>query len=255
MNDGSGGSCNGCISISGCLSSGFWGAGSGSCSIYHARAGLALNKGCTFTINPVPLGCDFMSWASATFTGGGGDIGFEVIRWAENSDRWMNQNGVSWSGRLCHNSYAVNITANEAILCQSEIHNCVGEPADGTILYGNCTGQLWIDDPVNNPNKDKYEDYSGVWHRIDTTPVLESSMLLDNAMKPQIRAGARGITVSVNRRMPFVVELVDVKGNIIARHQATGKATIGNRGIAPGSYIIRIRTGSAQMAEPIAIGL
>jgi len=94
--------------------------------------------------------------------------GCELIRWSANSDKWVMQN-VGWYGHA-----GAIATGSNSVACDwvdQVAFNITKNPkppstAQGTLFINNCTGDMWISDPANNPNCANYEDLSGVWHAV-----------------------------------------------------------------------------------------
>ena len=88
-----------------------------------------------------------------------GDYG-QYMRWASNSDKWYiiharwrcNSNGSNGS-----NQVLVNWKESRAICPSTNVRIATG------ITYDQDAGDFWIDDPVNNPDGNKYEDPNGNW--------------------------------------------------------------------------------------------
>jgi hypothetical protein len=99
--------------------------------------------------------------------------GAELIRWSANSDKWVMQkigNGLDGHAGdndngsnqvLCNfmDSVAINISKNPP--------PPVPKPntyPPGYVFQNNDAGDVWVSDPANNPNGDRYEDVQGRWH-------------------------------------------------------------------------------------------
>jgi hypothetical protein len=105
--------------------------------------------------------------------------GAELIRWSANSDKWVMQKiGNGWDGHdddndngsnqiVCNfiDSVAINFSRNPPP------PNASYQYPAGYLFQNNDAGDLWISDPLNNPNGDRYEDLRGRWHGVDGTIV------------------------------------------------------------------------------------
>jgi hypothetical protein len=146
--------------------------------------------------------------------------GCELIRWAVNSDKWVLQN-VGWYG------HASNIaTGSNSVACDWIDHvafNITKNPkppsADvmGYMFINNCTGDMWISDPANNPQGNKYEDLQGVWHTCPGATAVENPAAM--GWEPS-RNGIAGITsdispsirIHVTNQGPWKVSIAGVDG-------------------------------------------
>ena len=94
---------------------------------------------------------DINSWCGRNT----GNLG-EYIRWAANSDKWQIQQISNGCGG---NASSANQTLinwkDKTALCTT-----CGSPG------GHDGGDFWIDDPANNPNKNKYEGPNGTWVQV-----------------------------------------------------------------------------------------
>jgi len=176
----------------------------------------------------------------------GTDIGMggsQIVRWSTNSDKWVCRD-IHW----CENSnYSMNAWNQVLVNWKDSVaiftsHN-VADRCDSWagIRRGDCAGDFWISDPVNNPNGNKYEDENGAWHAIDTTPI-DRRAGQPRPMEPdRILFDGRSVTMVGSR--PFSVRIVDVKGAFVFSQLASGTVTIATDRLAPGSYVVRVARG------------
>jgi hypothetical protein len=114
------------------------------------------------------------------------------------------------------------------------------------MYINNCTGDMWISDPVNNPLNTKYEDLQGAWHAapgaIPTTVESPFAGGHKNA-NPAILEGG-GIRVRVSGDGPWEIIVSAADGRIMrSQHGAAGvDAQIPTTGLSTGVYLMEITT-------------
>ena len=233
------GSCNSSISPSGCFI-GTYGGG------WHEQAILCSDGNGGRPKGDIP-GADrptisqLQSWTGVSFLG----IGAEIIRWSANSDKWFNQRIFGWEKNpRIDNSVGANFVDHQAVLCQMSV-NASLSPANydaGQVVIGNCTGQIWVNDPVNNPLGNKYEDVNGQWHVVNGT-AIEPVVTNRSAPAFSLHSDARGIAISTPD--PATIELLDARGRCVLRRMVAGHTLINESELAPGLYMVRLsRNGS-----------
>ena len=252
------GSCNAAVSASGHFINSFGGNAPG---YPHPQQNICTDGGGGRPSGDIPNADrpttqQMIQWSGTTCLRGGvnsnvSDWGSEKIFWSANSDKWCNQRIWDWGdpGKYNH-SMASNWVDHQAVLCQMEC---------GSATRGNTSGQLWVDNPTQNPNGDKIEDIAGNWRRVvpGTDPMTGTSAIIANSQLRidglRIYAENRSITVSLPQR--FSIEIADVQGRIAFMRSAQGKLSIGTDALAPGSYIIHLRAGASIVEKAVTIGL
>ena len=184
--------------------------------------------------------------------------GAEVIRWAVNSDKWVLQGiGLTNSGHADNNflgcnsvvcnwidHVAINISKNPAPFCGAWDYETCGIPTtlEKSLITNNDPGDMWISDPANNPNGDRYEDLQGVWHAVDGTAV--SSDRDRNGMYEQshspivLKEADRELSLRLPSGETSEIRITDIRGMTIARQMARGRTRISLKGFAPGTYFV-----------------
>lgn len=108
-------------------------------------------------VSSVNLYTDVRTWCGRDV----GNLG-QYMRWAANSDKWL----LVQTGYNCNGNGS---SAGNQVLCNWKDRTGLcptGTTAGGSLGYD--AGDFWINDPVRNPNGDKYEDVNGNW--VSVTP-------------------------------------------------------------------------------------
>jgi hypothetical protein len=127
----------------------------------------------------------------------------EWIMWAENSDKWYMRDISSCCGNgefAGTNQVLENWVDNVAIVTTGNYLATSGVPSscpNMTAGEKSDMGAFWVSDPVNNPQGDKYEDQTGVWHAVapidpDTNAVVAAFTIRDNTGKHRLMGIALG---------------------------------------------------------------
>jgi len=248
----------------------------GSCKLASAIGGRA---GCNISISPsgTQLGSYFAGYHDDLFLNNtdikisqleswaGEKIGngAECIRWAVNSDKWVLQGiGLTNSGHASNNmlgcnsivcnwvdQVAINISKNPApYICAVDYMNsaCPGQkPAttlDQSLVTNNDPGDMWISDPANNPNGDRYEDLQGVWHTVNGIAVSSDRDRMGIFELPNGSIIVNGTDRKVAMRLPSEkaseIRIMDIRGETMARLSARGQTQISMKSFAPGTYFV-----------------
>jgi len=203
---------------------------------------------------------DLVPWTGGEFVGQGA----ELIRWAVNSDKWVMQEiGMYKDGHAGYNadgsnqilcnfvdSVAINISKNTVPPHNSP--NDAQTAPDGTMFWNNCAGDLWVDDAINNPNGNRYEDLKGIWHPGDSTAVIEAARVLSMAIEFRLEAG-RLLCVRLPRQAASEVSLADIRGVSIMRMTACGALRVSLADRAAGAYFVTVRNGGARVTARIVL--
>jgi hypothetical protein len=160
--------CNACVSTSGTLCAWYMGGAHENLFITKvAPCGQRVEAGKEY----YSLDNDLEVWA------GVGDFGkaAENPNWSVNSEKWILQE-IGWVGVMSGiaqgsnqiaanwvDKVAIRVSNNPKPPCHQTPTGCV--ESEG-ICINNATGDIWIEDRVNNPLCNKYEDLSGVWHEV-----------------------------------------------------------------------------------------
>jgi hypothetical protein len=184
--------------------------------------------------------------------------GAEVIRWAVNSDKWVLQGiGLTNSGHADNNflgcnqvvcnwtdQVAINISKNPPPFCGAVDYLTCGVPAtlENSLITNNDPGDMWISDPANNPNGDRYEDLQGVWHTVDGTAVSsdrDRNGMHENSNGPiMLNWADREVSLRLPSGNLSEIRIIDIRGMTIAQQMARDLAHISLKGFAPGTYFV-----------------
>ena len=208
--------------------------------------------GCVYLKKDANGGDNLETWAAESLGNG-----CEHIKWSRNSDKWVMQD-VGWWGHAeriawganqvvmnWKDKVALNITKTPKGPVQPTDVQGLMEPAG--IAISNSTGDLWIDDPVNNPLKNKYEDLQGVWHEVPgattaASPIFSAGM----NTAPAAMNGSR-IRVQVSGNGPWAIAISSADGRTMRLQRGAGpEARIATAGLCVGVYMMKIsnRSGS-----------
>ena len=105
--------------------------------------------------------------------------GAELIRWSANSDKWVMQkigngaDGHAGDNDNGSNQLLCNFVDSVAINISKNPPPPRPYPA-GYVFQNNDAGDVWVSDPGNNPNGDRYEDVQGRWHTAVDNAVVGS---------------------------------------------------------------------------------
>jgi hypothetical protein len=182
--------------------------------------------------------------------------GAEEIHWAHNSDKWVLQN-IGWWGHAAQIAYTCNqVAANwvDKVAINITKHPLPAKLTDPSfpggvqpneMVWNYTTGDLWIDDPVNNPQKNKYEDLQGVWHAVPGATAVESPLTgASRNASPAIFSGSR-IRVQVSGNGPWEIAISAANGRMIRSQRGAGpEARIAMSGLGAGVYLMRISSRS-----------
>jgi hypothetical protein len=165
---------------------------------------------------------DMESWAGESI-----GCGAECIRWSENSDKWVGQcigfvpSGHAGSQVQGCNQVICNWIDKVAINVSKNPHTDPGDVnGQGVIRWNNCTGDFWVDDPANNPNKNSYEDLQGVWRAVPGATAVEDAGAAgrDAALGGTFSIAssiAPAIRVHIPHQAPWKVSIAGVDGRTI----------------------------------------
>jgi len=222
------------------------------------------NSGC-----PV---CVQSSKGNLTKWNGGAYIGqgAELIRWSVNSDKWVMQKiGMYKSGHADNNdngsnqivcnfmdSVAINISKNPV-----PPHNSPDDQAEapyGTVFWNNCAGDLWVDDPASNPDKNKYEDLKGVWHTVGTTPVQGNGVGSPLESAPAIVAqsgSSPSVRISIQGRDPWSITVTGADGRTIRSFTgaSAGEITVPVSSMSRGVCVVNVAQSGKHFVNRIVL--
>jgi len=239
--------CNIAISPSGQMTAGYMG-GHDHCGINWGVG--TSHQACYDVVTDLTL-ANQNSWAAPEQVG----IDAEHIKWARNSDKWVLQE-VGWFGHAAQLSLGSNqVVGNWVDQVSINISKNPPTPAGVAYRWNNSTGDMWIDDPVNNPQKNKYEDLQGVWHEAPGATAI--------AENHANRSAASGLSFSVSKggsirvTLPFAalteVRLLDTRGAVVRTARGAHEAVLSAAGLAKGVYMITAHCGNAIASTPISL--
>jgi hypothetical protein len=179
--------------------------------------------------------------------------GAEHIRWACNSDKWiLQQIGMVNDGHAASLSLGSNVVVCDFMdKVAINISNHPATYADGFTRLNNDCGDMYIEDPVNNPDNTKYEDLQGAWHVVpDATPVAYQTSAGDRdaalggtAFIQSITAGA--IRIHVAQKTSWAITIAGVDGRTVRSLTGAGAGDIAvpAAGITRGTFLITLTEG------------
>jgi len=191
--------------------------------------------------------------------------GSEYIAWAANSDKWVLQN-VGWWGHAAQQAYttnqvaanwtdkvAINITKHPLPTQLTDV-SFPGGAQPNEMVWNYTTGDLWINDPVNNPQRNRYEDLQGVWHVVPGATAMESPLTgASRNASPATLNGSR-ISMRVSGDGPWEIAISGADGRIMRMQRGAGpEAHIATAGLSPGIYMMEISALSGIILQRFAM--
>jgi hypothetical protein len=156
----------------------------------------------------------------------------QVIRFANNSDKWILQTAYHADNG---NSVAANWVDKTAFMVSTNVGTY---DANHRVSYGNNTGDMWVDGGAENLGK--WEDTAGVWHAVPG--YIPTSIAGSHERTTNYRAGVSfsvkdsRIQLSLPAGTAFLVAVFDECGAMLVRENAAGTAVLGDRALTPGVY-------------------
>jgi len=222
------------------------------CNLSTAK--ISGRAGCNISISPsgAQVGSYFAGWHDNLLLSGtnvwindmeawaGEEIGngAECIRWSENSDKWVGQcigfveSGHADSQRKGCNQVICNWIDKVAINASKNPKVTGGDVnGQGVIYWNNCTGDFWVDDPVNNPTKNSYEDLQGVWHVVPGASAVEDpgaagrGAALGGIAGIKASAGS-AVRIHVAQQRPWEISIAGVDGRMVRSLTGAGAGDV-----------------------------
>jgi hypothetical protein len=211
--------------------------------------------------------CQQSSQENLTKWNGGVNIGIgaECIRWSANSDKWVGQCvGFVNSGHagdqvlgsnqvLCNwvDKVAINVSKNPKVT-GGDVNG------QGVIYWNNCTGDFWVDDPVNNPARNKYEDLKGAWQDIPGAPATSIGAGIHYRSPANSGSGIQLIghrDLLIRQPADAVSELsiADLRGVTIARYAVRGTGAVSLNAIPAGSYMAILKSHGISLSTKLIV--
>jgi len=201
-----------------------------------------------------PTLSELASWAGASV-----GSGCEHIGWAVNSDKWALQE-VGWvahadqlafgSNQVAANwvdQVAINISRNPPSALTS------GNEPSG-IAWNNATGDMWINDPVNNPNKNRYEDLQGVWHDAPGATIVQPEPMMAAASPAFLSMrGDRELGISLPSGKQSEISISTLSGKTVLRSTAVGPAFLRLPSLSAGVYCITATTDGSMLRQKMVL--
>jgi len=111
----------------------------------------------------------------------------EWIMWSANSDKWNSRMIASWGGSMaygCGTNQVLENWVDHVAIVPTNNAKAGSCPNGGVTGQNSDFGDFWVSDPVNNPQGNKYEDETGVWHTVapidpDTNAVVAAFTIRD----------------------------------------------------------------------------
>jgi hypothetical protein len=249
--------CNTCVSTSGTLTAWYMG-GLHDCLYITKVNQNDCNQRVVAGKDCYNLNTDLEPWAGVGDFG----IGAEQPGWAVNSDKWVLQE-IGWYGHtstIAQGSNQVVFDWQDQVAIR--ISNNPKPPASSTgeadgICLNNATGDMWIDDPVNNPLCNKYEDVNGVWHEVPGANTCTPTSVQNAGMKSSgmlsgffAKPFGRAIQIQAPEGTPWELTIATADGKTLKsiRGQLAG-AGIPLSGLGKGVYIVKLSTQGKTVSQ------
>jgi hypothetical protein len=211
-------------------------------------------------VSPVPPASinisQLATWSQTTL-----GIGAELTRWAVNSDKWVLQQ-IGWYGHAGNMEYGTNQVAcnwvdNAAIRISNnpKVTQSSTPGGDGTLYYGNCTGDMWIDGGAANAGK--YEDAAGAWQPAPgyvPTQIGYIAASKHATGQPMVSMNAKDM---IHINLPFgndaSVHIMDMQGKNLYSSTGSASLTIPAGILKPGVYVIECRSARTVVNAKISV--
>jgi len=232
--------CNIAISPSGQIVGSYMG---GAHEDLNLAVGAGASQPCVTSAGNVNLHTDLEVWAGEKI-----GAGSEHIRWAVNSDKWVLQE-IGWEGHAASLSMGSNqVVGNWVDKVAINISKNPRTAAGLAYRWNNTTGDMWIDDPVNNPQKNKYEDLQGAWHEVPGATAIMPESLRENPAgeAPASMLSNREIALHLPGQTAAAVLIVNLHGATVCRTIAHGRARVSLRSFPAGAYRLVITRQGAR---------
>jgi hypothetical protein len=220
-------------------------------------------------VTPNPFNSDATNSISQIETQLGTTVSYakcaDLIRWAANSDKWALRQ-IGWCGqgqdiRKGCNQLLVNYVDGVSILGNPRLpppSDCTTRPQPRDQWVNACAGDFYITGDQASPNSvapNSYEDRQGTWHQVIPTSIATEGTTREVLDYAQFIAGPHGITVSFPRPIAFTATVFDCSGKTVAISHGVGHALLSSvRSLRPGTYLVRVNSGSAVMAKRVTLG-
>ena len=195
---------------------------------------------------------DLQSW-SGNFIG----LGSEVIRWAVNSDKWALQEvGIyGHAAAMVRGSNQIACDWMDQVAINVSNHGATANN-DGFTCLNNCTGDMWISDPANNPGGCRYEDLQGVWH--DVAGCSPTDIIMSGNRAGRIEALSMIKGRELDLRLPAgneraAVSVADTRGRTMMRFMACGPTHVSLQSLPAGTYLVNARSRTISYETTIMV--
>jgi len=252
---GSQGACNPAVSASGSYTSGYGGGwhevveigklSGGVGPTPNFSSGLSTQYGISIT--------DVQNWTNH-WGNGPYPLGADVIRWAVNSDKWVLQQ-YGWHGESMNEGseqVLINWVDREAVVTSRNPYvprDPVGG-GGGTIFYGNCVGDFWVDGGAANAGK--CEGADGVWRAVDGVSAVGTRRQSGRIPQPTIQLTSDGLKVAAGAVSWLGVTAVDMAGRtVISRAAGRGGLVIDRRLLPRGAFAVRTSSGGVTYTHTV----
>jgi len=194
--------------------------------------------------------------------------GAELIRWSANSDKWVMQkignykDGHAGYNNQSSNQVVVNFVDSVAInISKNPVppHNLPDDPEFapfGTVFYNNDAGDLWVDDPVNNADKNKYEDLKGAWNLVPGAAMQQSERRFQHRSGQGVvtniqTGGSSSFLIHIAQQGAWNVTVTAVDGRTIRSlaGERAGDVAVDEPGIARGIRVITLTQGGKRFVN------
>jgi hypothetical protein len=126
--------------------------------------------------------------------------------------------------------------------------------ANGVMHINSCTGDMWIDDPANNPSGNKYEDLQGVWHSVGSTDAESQKPTWKAAHRPSVSFDENGnLRIDVSPDGYADLRITNIRGSTLYSCASAGKLMIRAGTLKPGLCLMRGRQGAKMICTAITI--
>jgi hypothetical protein len=204
---------------------------------------------------------NIQKWTGRTIVAADGG-GSEWIRWSANSDKWYSRMVM-----YCFQSNVQDYVNNQAIvnwidsvaIVTSDNRApgpCPSLPENFNFTEGSSAGEVWIDNPAQNPQRTKMELIDGSWVEVPgATPWSPTSATTQKnfgSSALNIHRCGSGIRVSAPWGERCDVEILDLSGRTLSYQRVLGGAEVALPTSAGGIVIVRASSPSGSVALPLS---
>lgn len=125
---------------------------------------------------------------------------------------------------------------------------------DGVMRLNNCTGDMWISAPANNPNGDKYEGLNGVWQTVGVSGIgMERSLRNADELLSAIIDTKGNLRIDCFSRGNAQVRITDLRGKMARAFAGSRSIVIPAGTLKPGVYAISELADGQRYSQRVTI--